>query len=98
MNVVARRTLVNFWTKHPASQGPLEAWFSAARAATWKTPQDIRDQFGSADSLADNRVVFNIGGNNYRLTARVSYTFKQVMVKFVGTHREYDDLKDAGKI
>ena len=92
MNVVSRRRLVDFWTDRPAARKPLEAWFAAARSAQWATPQDIRDQFASADFLGDNRVIFDIGGNKYRVVARVSYTFKQVLIKFVGTHAEYDRI------
>lgn len=92
MNVVALKTLQAFWTKHPRAKGPLTTWYKLARAADWRTPQDIKDTFGSADFLADNRVVFDIGGNKYRVVARVSYTFKQVLVKFVGAHAEYDEI------
>ena len=97
MNVVARRTLQAFWTKHPQAEASLAAWFAVARAADWRSPQDIRDVFNSVDFVADDRVIFNIGGNNYRLVARVSYTYKQLLVKFVGTHAEYDRI-DPTKI
>ena len=97
MNVVSRQTLVAFWTKHPQSKGVLSQWFSAARRAEWKTPQDIRAEYNSADFLGDNRVVFDLGGNNYRVVVRVSYRFKQVLIKFVGAHAEYDRI-DASKI
>lgn len=92
MNVVARRTLQAFWLRHPRAKGPLVAWYDHVRAAEWRTPQDIRNDFNSADFLGDNRVIFDIGGNNYRLVARVSFTFKQVLVKFVGTHADYDRI------
>ena len=92
MNVVSRQTLIKFWNAHPAAQAPLTAWFNAARAATWTTPQDIRDSFGSADFVSDNRVIFDIGGNKYRLVVRIAYRHKQVLIKFVGTHRQYDDI------
>lgn len=92
MNVVALRTLRAFWAKHPAAKAPLTAWYAIVKAAEWKSPQDIRDQFNSADFVGDNRVIFDIGGNKFRLVARVSYTFKQVLVKFVGTHNEYDRI------
>lgn len=92
MNVVARRTLVDFWIRHPRARGPLAAWYALARAAEWKDAQDVRAQFNTADFVGDNRVVFNIGGNNYRLIVRVSYKFKQVLIKFVGTHAEYDRI------
>ena len=92
MNVVTRKRLQLFWESHPTARAPLEAWYEHARAAEWRTPQDVKNDFGSADFLADNRVVFNIGGNTYRLVVRISYTFKQVLVKFVGTHSDYDDI------
>ncbi|MDZ4361769.1 type II toxin-antitoxin system HigB family toxin [Brevundimonas sp.] len=92
MNVVSRRTLVDFWTRHPRARAPLTAWYDLARAAEWRTPQDVRDDFRSADFVGDNRVIFDIGGNNYRLVVRISYPFKQIMVKFVGTHDDYDRI------
>lgn len=95
MNVVTRRRLQAFWSLHPKAQAPLAAWYALARAAEWRGPQDIKDQFRSADFVADNRVIFNIGGGNYRLVVRVSYRFKQVLVKFVGTHKDYDGIDPA---
>jgi mRNA interferase HigB len=92
MQVVSRKTLVAFWEKHPRAEAPLSTWFVAARAAEWKTPQDIRNDFSSVDLVGDNRVIFDIGGNNYRLIAHVSYTYKSVLIKFVGTHAEYDRI------
>lgn len=92
MNVVARRTLVEFWRRRPTAQGPLSAWFEIARAAEWRTPNDIKAQFNSADFVGDNRVIFDVGGNKYRIVVRVSYRFKQVLIKFVGTHAEYDRI------
>ena len=97
MNVVALRTLQAFWNRHPNARGPLTTWYRLTRAAQWSTPQDVRESFGSADFLADNRVVFDVGWNNYRVVVRVSYRFKQVLVKFVGTHAEYDRI-DAASI
>jgi mRNA interferase HigB len=95
MNVVARRTLVEFWSRHLRAKGPLSAWHELARAAEWRTPQDVRDDFNSVDFVGDNRVIFDIGGNNYRLVVRISYPFKQVLVKFVGTHDDYDRIDPA---
>jgi mRNA interferase HigB len=92
MNVVTRRRLADYWRRHPEAEGPLAAWFSLAKASEWKTPHDIRTQFNSADFLGDNRVVFDVGGNKYRIVVRVSYKFKQVLIKFVGTHAEYDRI------
>jgi mRNA interferase HigB len=95
VNVVSRPILIAFWTKHPEAEAALSAWYNQARAAEWRTPQDIRAQFNSADFLGDNRVVFDVGGNKYRVIVRISYTFKQVLIKFVGTHAEYDKIDAA---
>ncbi|WP_426023753.1 type II toxin-antitoxin system HigB family toxin [Brevundimonas sp. PWP3-1b1] len=92
MNVVARKTLQTFWTRHTPAKGPLTNWYNHVRAADWRSPQDVRDDFRSADFVGDNRVIFDVGGNKYRVVVRISYTFKQVLVKFVGTHAEYDRI------
>ncbi len=97
MNVVARRTLVEFWTLHPRAKGPLSAWYEIARGAQWRTPQDVRNDFNTVDFVGDNRAIFDVGGNNYRLVVRISYPVKQVLVKFVGTHRDYDRI-DPSKV
>lgn len=89
MQVIARRTLKQFWKRHPQAETSLRAWYAAVSAAGWDGPADIRAAFNSADFLADNRVIFNIGGNRFRLIVHVSYVYRRVLVKFVGTHAEY---------
>ena len=72
---------------------PLRTWYALVDKASWATPNDIKADFGSAvDFVADNRVIFDIGGNKFRLVAHVSYRFKRVLVKFIGTHKEYDKI------
>ncbi len=89
---MALRSLKLFWQRHAQAEIPLRSWYAAACQATWLTPKDIKNYFGgSVDFIADNRVIFDIGGNKYRLIVHVSYRYKRVLVKFVGTHREYDD-------
>lgn len=95
MNVVSRQRLVEFWSKHPRAEGPLTAWFKLVKKAEWHGTHDVREQFNTADFVGDNRVIFDIGGNKYRVVVRVSYAFKQVLVKFVGTHAEYDQIDPA---
>lgn len=98
MQIVSRKTLVNFWTKHPQARAPLTAWFNASSNVEWRTSADIKEQFGaSVDFVADNRAVFDIAGNKYRLVVHVSYTYKRVLIKFVGTHAEYDRI-DVEKV
>jgi mRNA interferase HigB len=93
MQVIARRTLKRFWQRHPQSEGPLRAWFAAVSKARWTGPQDVKRQFGTTvDFVADDRVIFDVSGNKYRLIVHVSYRFGRVLVKFVGTHAEYDRI------
>ena len=60
--------------------------------AEWVSPADIRSMFGRADFVGDSRVIFDIGGDKFRLVARISYVYGRVLVKFVGTHSEYDNI------
>ncbi len=93
MQVIALRTLKLFWRRHAQAEIPLRAWYGMASQAACSTPQDIKDQFGTTvDFVADNRVIFDIAGNKYSLIVHVSYQYKRILVKFVGTHREYDDI------
>ena len=97
MRIIARRTLREFWERHPEAQLALEAWYDDARRATWRTPNDIRQVYANASIIAGNRVVFNIRGNHYRLVVAMNYQFGIVYIRFVGTHREYDQI-DATSI
>ena len=92
MRVIAKRTLRQFWLCHPDARGPLEASHAEAQAADWAGPQDIKDRFAAASFVAGNRVVFNIGGNRYRLVVQVNYPYRVVYVRFIGTHAEYDRI------
>lgn len=92
MRIIARRALREFRVRHPDSEAPLKAWFAEAQTADWKNPQDVKRRYRHASFLADNRVVFNIGGNKYRLVVHVNYGFKIAYIKFVGTHAEYDRI------
>jgi len=92
VQIIARWRLVDFWTTHPRAETSLRAWFQAAHAARWQGPADVRRDFGSADFIADHRVIFNIAGNRYRLVAHIDYLYKRVLVKFVGTHADYDRI------
>lgn len=95
MKVVAVSTLRGFWERHPDSEQPLKAWYDEARHATWSTPQDIKNRYASASFAGNNRVVFNIKGNDYRLIVAVAYRFQAVYVKFIGTHVKYDRVDAA---
>ena len=95
MRIIAKRTLRNFWessTKYADAQASLEAWHYEALKASWSTPQEINEQFCSASILKNNRVVFNIKGNNYRLIVSTDYKRQACFIKFVGTHEQYDAI------
>lgn len=94
MHIIKRKTLVEFY-EQPNRQGakePLEAWYYEARHANWISPADVKEQYRSASILKNNRVVFNIAGNKYRLVVRINYDSKTVFVRFIGTHKEYDKI------
>lgn len=98
MQIIARRTLRLFWQTHPQAEMPLRAWFALVSAAEWNGPADVKTMFGTTvDFLRDNRVVFDVSGNKYRLVVHVAYRYRRVLIKFVGTHAEYDNI-DAGTI
>ena len=98
MQIVAKKRLKKFWAKHPRAKVPLEVWFAMVSKAEWRSPADVKKMFGATvDFVADNRVVFDISGNKYRLVVHVSYEYKAVLVKFIGTHAHYDRI-DAGSV
>lgn len=94
MRVVAKSTLVKFWSQsaYADSQGPLQSWHDEACKAHWKTPQDIKSQYRNASICGNNRVVFNVAGNKYRLITEMQYQAGIVWVKFIGTHAQYDKI------
>jgi mRNA interferase HigB len=97
MHIVALRNLEKFWQqpKGKAAEGALKAWFAEAKAAKWTSPQDIKKQYANASVLGNNRMVFNIKGNDYRLIVAIAYKMQFVYVKFIGTHADYDKVDAA---
>lgn len=92
MHVIKKKTLAEFWKNHSEAKVPLSAWFHEAKASQWKSPQDIKLHYRSADFLLGNRVVFNIGGNKFRLVVKIAYVPGTVYVRFIGTHATYDKI------
>lgn len=92
LRVISRKTLVQFWTAHPDAEQPLKAWFKETEQARWGSPNDLKRQYPSASVLNNNRVVFNIKGNKYRLITMINFDYGQVFIRFVGTHAEYDKI------
>lgn len=94
MRVIAKSTLVKFWSQpaYADSKGALQSWHDEAIKADWKNPQDIKEQYRSASICGNSRVVFNVAGNKYRLVVEMQYRAGIVWVKFVGTHAQYDKI------
>ncbi len=92
MRVIAKSTLRGFWLKHADCEQALKSWYNEASKSEWKHPNDIKSEYPSASIWANNRIVFNIKGNSYRLIVKISYTYQTVWIRFIGTHREYDKI------
>jgi len=95
MQVISKRVLRQFWEREKQAEAPLRAWFALASKAEWTKPADVKAMFGTVDFVADNRAIFDIGGNKFRLVAYIAYQHKRVLVKFVGTHKEYEKISPA---
>lgn len=99
MRIISRSTLREFWEQpqYKDAEQPLKAWYDEAKKANWQTPQDIKDKYRNASFVENNRVVFNIHGNKYRLIVALKYQSGIGFVRFVGTHKQYDTI-DANTI
>ena len=95
MRVIALGALREFWRRHPDAEVPLRSWYAIARRAIWRRPADVKAAYRNASFIANNRVVFNIKGNDYRLVVAVHYNRGLMFIRFVGTHREYDGVDAA---
>jgi mRNA interferase HigB len=93
MQIIAKSRLRDFWLKHPQARRPLSDWHKLVNGARWTAPSDVKAMFGtSVDFVADSRIIFDIAGNKYRLVVHVAYPYQRVLIKFVGTHADYDKI------
>jgi mRNA interferase HigB len=97
MRILSRSTLRNFWEPHPDAEEALKTWYSEASHADWKSPLDVKISRRNVSIIANDRVVFNIKGNTYRLIVSIRYDIGILFIRFVGTHSESDKV-DAEKI
>lgn len=97
MRIVAKRTLRTFWEKEPHAEQPLRAWYVVATTANWSSPADVKATYRNSSIIGNQRIVFHIGGNRYRLIVRFDYRNRLGFVRFVGTHAQYDRI-DASQI
>jgi mRNA interferase HigB len=95
MRIISKARLRQFWESHPRaaqSKSALELWYHIAKHADWAEPAEVNAVYGDASILKSGRVVFNIGGNKFRLVSRINYRSRVVYIRFVGTHDEYDQI------
>ena len=97
MRIIAKRTLRDFWIKHADSEQQLKAWYRETEKTKWENINDLKKDYPSASILQDNRIVFNIKGNNYRLIVKFNFEYQVCYIRFIGTHTEYDKI-DANNI
>ena len=92
MRIIAKSTIRNFWIVHPQSEFPLLDWYSTVKQVSWQSPNEVKQTYGNASIVANNRVVFNIKGNDYRLVTEIDYDYQLVFIIWIGTHKEYDKI------
>ena len=95
MRIISRRTLREFWERrgYADAEQALKSWFREALNGDWATPAEIKAAFGTASIVGNNRVVFNIGGNKYRVISSIHFNRQMLFVRHVFTHKEYDKWK-----
>ena len=92
MRIVAKKILREFWEIHPDCEQQLKSWFKETNKAVWKNSNDIKSEYPSASILINNRIVFNIKGNKYRLIVKINFDYEMVWVRFIGTNAQYDKI------
>lgn len=92
MRIIKIKTLREFWQRQPDAEEPLLAWYREAKAADWDEPARIKEKYSSASILKNRRVVFNVHGNKYRLIVKINYKYRVVYIRFIGTHKEYNEI------
>ena len=97
MRIIAVSTLRRFWETNKDAEEPLKAWYLEAKKSDWGTPHQIKAMYRSASILGDNRIVFNVAGNKYRLIVKFNYPYRIGYIRFIGAHAEYDRV-DAEEV
>jgi len=92
LRVIAKKILRDFWEKNEDCEQQLKSWFREVQKSEWENPNQIKEEYPSASILNNNRVVFNIKGNNYRLIAKISFEYQMIWIRFIGTHGDYDKI------
>ncbi len=98
MRIVKKKVLVDYYTANPQVKAAIVDWYKKAKRSQWQNFADIKATFNSVDSVGNQRYVFNIEGNDFRLIVVIQFKHECVYIRFIGTHAEYDKIKDASKI
>ena len=98
MRIISKTFIRDYYTKNPQAKFALLGWVEKTEAAQWQNFADIRKTFNSVDSVGNQRYVFNIKGNDYRMVVVIKFTPQNVLIRFIGTHAEYDKIKDIKNI
>ena len=93
MQLIGKELLDTFKKAHPDAQSRVEAWEAEVEEAVWQTPHDLQRQFSKVDIPGNQQPIFDIRGNRYRLWVKITYKLGTVLVKAIGTHKEYDGWK-----
>src|SRR5579862_8188642 len=97
MVIISKAVIREFVIKHADAESPLNNWYELASNADWKNFSEMKNTFNSVDAVGNDRYVFNIKGNDYRLIALIIFKVRTVFILFIGTHSEYDKV-DASAI
>ena len=95
MVIISKAIIRDFSKKYPDAQIALQKWYEETRAANWKNLTEVKKTFNTTDSVGNDRYVFNIKGNHYRLIALIIFKIRTVFILFIGDHKEYDKLEAA---
>lgn len=97
MRIIAKKTIQVFWEKHADCEEQLKSWYAETKKSNWKSLNELKADYPNASILKDNKIVYNIKGNKYRLIVKINFEFQICWIRFIGTHAEYDKI-DANNI
>lgn len=92
MVIITKAKIIEFYTIHPLAKEPLLQWYNITELSDWKNFHDVKQTYNSTDSVGNDRYVFDVGGNKYRIVAMIHFNKRTLYIRFVGTHKEYDKI------
>lgn len=92
MRIIAKSTLRDYWIENKDAEQSLLSWYKVASKAKWSNFNQVKQQFGTCKVLGNDRIIFKIKGNKYRLVVKISFENQLIWIRFIGTHSEYDSI------